>query len=284
MAWPPPPSAPTAVATPTPTAATVDDFCDAKLAVDEAFLAGGPPDETATPSPSEVEAALRDQYGDVYDELQRTAQDEVSAEVATLVRLAESAIDDGNGEFFFDEDFAGAEAEVDDYLVENCGFEEIRATTADYEFTGVPLNIPAGKTALTITNEGEEFHEMILLRINDDVDLSVEELLALPEEEAMGMTSPPSSVTLAVPGQTATAFADLAEGRYIVTCFISKDSTAENDFNGDGPPHFVDGMFEELIVGDAPAGSPSPGATSASGSASGSSASSSEASATPTAD
>lgn len=244
------PSVASATPTPTPTpTATVDDFCQAKVAIDGAFLAGGPPEAEAgaTPDPAKIAEGLRAAFSAPYAELKRTAQSEVAADVDSLVSLLDAGITVGNEDFMFSPEFAKSDAAVDDYLNDNCGFEKLSASAADYEYTGLPTVAPQGLTGLTLTNTGKEFHEMVLLRINDDVDLTAKEILALPEEEAMTKAQP-MGVVLANPGTTATNFFDLKAGRYAVLCFISKGSDAAHDFNGDGPPHFTQGMLEDLKV------------------------------------
>ncbi|MGQ0624752.1 MAG: hypothetical protein ACT4PP_08930 [Sporichthyaceae bacterium] len=257
------------VATPTPSAAGLAEFCTAKIAVDKAiFDTDAGPGGPESPSPAQIGETLRAAFTAPYAELVRTAQAEVSAPVTEINRLVQAAITAGDEEFFLAPEFLAPEKVIDEYLVANCAFGALSATAADYEFSGVPTQIPAGPTAVTLTNEGEEFHEIVLLRINDDVTLSPEEILALPEEEAMTKVTPgpPAALVLAKPGETATWFWDLPDGRYVLTCFIGKDSDAEHDFNGDGPPHFTEGMIEELLVGDAttPAATPTAGATGSS--------------------
>lgn len=264
------PSEPVNSATPSASAApSVEEFCEAKAAIDAAFLSSGPPEEEgdATPSPEEIGQGISAQYSSLYEEYERTAAEEVKDEVATQVAALEKAIEDGNPEFSFDEEFAVADKTVDDFLVEECDVNEISATTVDYEFEGLPTQSPAGLTALEINNEGDEFHEIVLMRINDDVDESIDELLKLPEEEVEGKIMP-AGVVLATPGTSAINFFDLKPGRYGVLCFISKDSTRENEFQGEGPPHFTEGMVEELEIVDPNATPTSTATSSSSGSAS----------------
>ena len=70
------------------------------------------------------------------------------------------------------------------FVKDNCGFTEIDVTAADYTYTGLEAEYPAGPAVVTLTNDGEEVHEMIVLRVNDDVTETAAEIVALPEEEA----------------------------------------------------------------------------------------------------
>lgn len=276
-----------AVSTPTASASaapSVDEFCDAKVAIDAAFLQGGPPEEeegseSASPDPTVIGEGISASFSAPYEDLARTAQPEVKDSVDKLVAGLEDAIEEGNPEFFMDPEFVAADQVVDDFLKDKCDVEEIAATAADFEFEGLPTSSPEGLTALTLTNEGEEFHEMVVMRINDDVTESIEELLQMDEEETEGKIQP-MGVVLAAPGTTATNFFDLTAGRYAVLCFISEGSDAEHEFQGEGPPHFTKGMVEELtILGAGETASPSSTSDSGSESSSGS-ASASEAEAT----
>ena len=57
------------------------------------------------------------------------------------------------------------------------------------------------------------------MRINDDVTLSVDELLALPEEESETMATP-AAFAFTFPGTTGYTVADLTPGRYVALCFL----------------------------------------------------------------
>lgn len=138
-----------------------------------------------------------------------------------------------------------ADARVDQYMLDKCGYDQIEAVASDYQFEGVPELIGGGPVAVTLKNEGEEIHEIVLLRINDDVTLSAEELFALPEEEAMTETMP-AGFGFAEIGKSSTSFIRLEPGRYAVACFIPVGSKAGQE--GNGPPHFTEGMFAELNV------------------------------------
>ena len=46
--------------------------------------------------------------------------------------------------------------------------------------------MPAGKVVVTMDNQGTEFHEVLLLKVNDGVTDTAIDLLSLPEEEADG--------------------------------------------------------------------------------------------------
>lgn len=145
--------------------------------------------------------------------------------------------------------------------------EEVEITGVDYAFQGAPTEATAG-TKLTFVNGSEkEAHEMVLMRIADGEERSLEELLALPQEEAE-QAAQFQGVAIAFPGEE-TVYPEgdttLAEaGRYAIICFIPvgadvakmKEAMAAQEEGGeggppdmgDGPPHFTQGMAAEITV------------------------------------
>ncbi len=147
--------------------------------------------------------------------------------------------------------------------------DTVTVQAKDYEFVDLPSSVDAG-TKLSLTNASEsELHEFVAIRLNDDETRSVDELIALPEEEQAAISSSePGTVILALPGQTdvpgpVVGDGTLTEpGRYIVVCAIPTGVNPEAYMaaaqeatdgppqveGGDGPPHFTQGMFAELTV------------------------------------
>jgi hypothetical protein len=130
-------------------------------------------------------------------------------------------------------------------VIESCGVESYDVTMADYAFEGIPDTIPAGPVAFDFENTGKEQHELILLRKNDGVTESVEELLALPEEEAMTKVTFVNA-GFAPAGGDGALIAKLEPGGYVYACFIPVGTVGEAE--GDGPPHFTEGMAGEFTV------------------------------------
>ena len=129
---------------------------------------------------------------------------------------------------------------------ENCDVETLDVTAKEYEFDGIPDELTAGYHVLNFSNEGKEQHEMVAFKVNEGVTESLDEIFAMPEEEAMGKITP-VNFTFAAPGGTETASWNLtAPGNYTVVCFVSVGSVGETE--GDGPPHFTEGMVQEFTV------------------------------------
>jgi len=221
-------------------------FCEAIVAIDSST--DQPEVDFATASEEEIKAAFQE-FGRRFEpriaEVERTAPDEVKDDVATQARLARQGFSSGDEAVFESPEFTEADARVDQYMLDNCGYGQIETVASDYQFEGIPESIGGGPVAVTLKNEGEELHEIVLLRINDDVTLSAEELLALPEEEAMTKAMPAGFGFVEI-GKSSTSFIRLEPGRYLVACFIPVGSKAGQE--GDGPPHFTQGMSAELNV------------------------------------
>jgi hypothetical protein len=166
----------------------------------------------------------------------------------------------------------------------------IEVTAQDYHFEGLPTSVPAG-TSLTLRNAGAEVHELLVVRRNDGVTESFDELLALPEEESLQKVMV-VGILFAAPGESAamgmdatgapspmTTLALAQEGDYLAICFIPQGTTELPDFSAQaaappsaapaasaapqGPPHFLLGMKQEFSVtaagseiGPIPSGAP----------------------------
>ncbi len=132
------------------------------------------------------------------------------------------------------------------WVGENCDVETVDVTATEYQYDGIPDDLTTGYHVINFANEGKEQHEMFAFKINDGVTESVEEILALPEEEVFGKITPVNSA-FAFPDDTETGSWNLASaGNYAVVCFIPVGSVGEAE--GDGPPHFSEGMVQEFEV------------------------------------
>lgn len=113
-------------------------------------------------------------------------------------------------------------------------------TSTDFAYALDAGSVPAGLVAVTQDNEGEESHQVTLLRLEDGqtADQLAEALgsggdtAAAPEAYAGGPNSTP-------PGGSDTTTVDLTEGDYALICFIP---------SADGESHFQKGMVGSLTV------------------------------------
>jgi hypothetical protein len=215
------------------------DFCEAGPAVDAALA-------EEEPDPAEVEEVLT--------AAEAAAPPELEASVGTAADAVRQVLQTGDFAALESPEATQAIADINAYYVSDCGYNALNITAVNYAYQGIPATVPAGDTVVTLTNEGTELHEAIFLRINDDVTESIEELLALPEEEAMTKVTE-AGAAFAVPGATGSTSAALEPGRYAVLCFIpvgfTPEAAAEAEASGtepEGPPHFTEGMVTEFTV------------------------------------
>lgn len=142
---------------------------------------------------------------------------------------------------------------------------DIKVTGVDYAFQGLPRTATAGTTLSFVNGSEKEPHELVLFKLPADEKRSLQELLALPEEEVGKVTGNPVGVSVAVaPGSDGVVVEGklaLAEpGRYIALCglpvgadpkvyeeAVKNGAPPPQDPNA-GPPHFTRGMIQELTV------------------------------------
>lgn len=216
------------------TDASVEAFCQAELDVEAAV---------SSQDPEAIEPAFM--------ALQEAAPEDISGAVETAIAEASKFMAEDSEPT---PEFDAAYAEVVGFVSDNCGFATLDVLAKDYSFGGIGPDVPAGPTVINLTNDGTELHEIALIRKNDDVTQSFEELLALPEEEAMKLTTSAGSA-FAFPGEVGHTVVDLKPGEYIALCFIPEGFTPEAleemEAGGpepEGPPHFMKGMQHEFTV------------------------------------
>jgi hypothetical protein len=212
--------------------ADVDEFCQAELAAEAA--ANGEDPSAAGPA---------------FEALVAAAPADLKATVEDVIAHAQ----DGPGSPDFDTPYA----EMITFVKENCGFTDVSLTTSEYAFGGLPTELAAGPAVFTVQNIGEEFHEVLVMRKNDGVTETAEEILALPEEEAMTKATMVGAA-FGAPGGTSFTTMDLEAGDYIAVCFLPQGATPELMAQmtgpesslppGAGPPHAMAGMVQEFTV------------------------------------
>lgn len=223
------------------------EFCEASVDLEVAFTSGGPQlDETAPPE--EQQAAL-EEFGATLDPLltraEETAPEELSEPVTTSITTIRDALGGGDPAALEGPEFQEADDAIDEYMLAECGYDQLEVTGVNYEYEGLPDTLPAGTVAVTFTNEGDELHEIGVARINDDVTLPVEQVLALPEDQIFSSLQI-AGIAFAAPGESETTFMRMETGRYGTACFVSEGTTPDTE--GAGPPHFTLGMFAEFTV------------------------------------
>jgi len=134
----------------------------------------------------------------------------------------------------------------------------------DFAFVDVPAQVKAGAVLSLSNDSDDEIHELVAIRLPDDENRSVEELVQLPPEELGAFFPLVETVVVAPPGESSfpvEGTGELSEpGRYALICVIPTGAdpneylTAAAEAEGGppdvagGPPHIVHGMFAELTV------------------------------------
>lgn len=132
------------------------------------------------------------------------------------------------------------------WVEENCSVTTLDVSAKEFDYDGIPDTLSTGYTVVNFDNVGNEAHEMFVFRTNNGVTESFEEIIALPEDEVFSKITPVNA-TFAMPGGSDVGSWNLTEpGAYTVICFIPLGTTATNE--GDGPPHFTQGMVQQFTV------------------------------------
>ncbi|MGH9025416.1 MAG: hypothetical protein ACRDWD_04770 [Acidimicrobiia bacterium] len=194
-----------------------DAFCQARFSVETATGGG---DE------ADLDQALSD--------LETEAPSDIEDDVAFV---SDTFREEGN-KAFRSEEFVEALASVDEYVIDNCDVERMDVTGLEYSFEGIPDELEAGQVGIVFDNEGEEAHELLIVRFNDDTTETLEDIVQLREREARELVTDAAG-TFAEPGDTSRTFADLEPGRYGAVCFVPTP---------DGVPHAHEGMIAEFEV------------------------------------
>jgi hypothetical protein len=116
--------------------------------------------------------------------------------------------------------------------------QQIDITAVDYEFEGVPETLERGPVEISMVNEGEEDHMVILAKINEGH--TVEE--ALKAEGEKGTATELGTIPPTKPGEEAasTLSADITEpGEYVLLCPLETK---------DKEPHYDLGQLYEYEV------------------------------------
>lgn len=91
-------------------------------------------------------------------------------------------------------------------------------------------------------------HELQLFRRNEGVTAPADELLALPEEEAMSMLTRIGSGAFAAPGEDGYMVVDLDAGDYVAVCLVPTGTTGDGPPPAEAAPHAAHGMVVDLTV------------------------------------
>lgn len=222
-------------------------YCEKTLEIE---TIGEPDVDFESASEEEIAAAAKtfanDQLLPLADEIKANAPDEVSDDIDTLHAAVVELGETGDFETAFGDEVEAASDRVHEYDLGACDWQQVDVTAKDYAFEGIDDELDAGATSFEFTNDGKESHELVLLRKNEGVTETFDQLLELPEDQARSKVTGTGG-TGGDPGDQDYLVADLKAGEYLAICFIPVGTTGE-DTEGDGPPHFTKGMKREFTV------------------------------------
>lgn len=211
-----------------------DEFCTSVVAAETAVLqaaSGG--------DPGDLEGLLTT--------VEESTPAELEEQVTVVLDTVRQALETRDDRPFQDEEFSTNEEEVDQWVADNCGYEAVDVTAVDYAFEGVPATLPAGITTFGFSNEGEEMHEMLMVRYKDP-DTTIEDLMKLSDKEAQKKIDF-LGASFGPPGASDIENKDLEPGKYALLCFVPVGSTSEKAARtAKGPPHVARGMSAEFTV------------------------------------
>ena len=218
-----------------PAAAEVDlqAFCDAVVSAESAVLAA-------------AEGLPGDDPAPLLDAAEADAPEEIADDLDVVVAAARAALETQDTTGFESDEFTSSDSALDGYIGSNCESQQAAVTAADYAFE-VPPTLAAGRVTFEFTNGGEELHEMLLMRIEEE-GLGVDDLLSMPEKKAMKKVTFVRAM-FAAPGESDTETFDLEAGEYALVCFVPVGSTSfEEAQSAKGPPHALKGMRAQISV------------------------------------
>lgn len=243
---------PTTTTTQPPVDAGTAAFCDAIVGAQTAYNRG-PEIDFANSTPEEIAAAVETNNAEIeplLDQASASAPAAIAADVETAVTAIRDSLDSG-ADLTSDDVYQAADEAVDLFVAGSCGYPTITVSGVEYAFAGLPATVPAGRTTFAFTNNGAEIHEMVVFRINDGVAETIDELLALPEDEALAKVRFVGS-TFGAQGTTDVETLELTPGKYVALCFVPVGTTAVETDEGNaeplGPPHFTEGMQATFTV------------------------------------
>ena len=224
-------------------------YCEASLALE---TVPEPDIDFDTATPEELAAAGRSFASEtlrpIADDLEAHLPPELTDAYATLDAAITEMAETGDPSVFESPEVSEADATAHAFDLANCGWETVDVQAIDYAFQGIPSSLPAGVVSFEFTNESgrDEFHELVLFRKKDGVTESALELLEQGEEQA-GAKVEEVGGTGAEPGGSEPVVTELEPGEYAAVCFVPVGASEENP-EGSGPPHFVQGMVVEFTV------------------------------------
>lgn len=133
----------------------------------------------------------------------------------------------------------------------------IEVVASDYFFEGIPENAPVGTRLSLFNNSSAEFHEMVIFKVHDAEQRSVEELSKLSFDQLYSFdVGVLQSVVFAMPESEQYTNVEgppvlAEEGRYLIFCAINvgTDPIEARNATARGPVHSIEGVPRHYEVG-----------------------------------
>lgn len=196
------------------------------------------PDQQRT----EVKKFVTEKVVPLADDIGKVTPQENKANVDKLIAAVHQVALDGDFMRFQQPDIDAAGKSAHAFDLKTCGWARTDVAASEYSFGGVPPTLKPGATSLELTNRGAQKHEMRLLRINDDVNDPIADIVKLPRTEMRKKTKSLGGDDEVDPGKTNYVVADLKPGRYALACFLTIGDAK------DAPTHASKGMASEFKV------------------------------------
>lgn len=198
-------------------------------------------------SPEEIAAFVDDQVVPALELMVGHSDGELAASVEVLVDAFADLKDTGDPTpLFEDADILAAQEAIGEATHHRCELQTIDVLAADYSFGGIPAEIEAGRVSIAFVNDGEEEHELVLLRRPDDSTTTLDEYLA-GDPGALFEQAEFYGVLFAAPAATMYTAIDLDPGTYFAICMIPTGGDPEAE------PHSAHGMTATMVVTDSAA-------------------------------
>lgn len=211
------------------------EFCDGMFTLNG--LLAAVPEE-----PAELTPYIDDELLPVVDTIVNELSDDLADTAGTYREALAAVAESGDPTpLFADAEVLAAQAELGRAVHVGCDATALDVLAKDYSFGGLPESIEAGRVSIAFVNEGEEEHELVLLRRPDDSDATLEDLLA-ESPDALFTQTEFAGVVFSAPGETGYTTLELEPGTYFAICMIPTGGEPEAE------PHAAHGMTATLVV------------------------------------
>lgn len=231
-----------------PVEADLVAYCEAELARETATAPAADGGTTQEERMEVLRTYGRETLRPLVDDVAAAAPEQMAPHVARLRAAVDELATSGRYSALTGDEVEAARDNLHAFDLDNCGWPTQSVRASDSAFGEVPPVLSEGPTSFELFNVGEGLHELVLVRKNEGVTASVEDLLAMPEEESRRLVTRVGAA-LADPGEQDYLVADLEPGEYIGACFVASGTASEDAEPAQGPPHVALGMVLEFSVG-----------------------------------